>query len=282
MNEQEILEMLDQVFYRKGVAEKTALQKNRRLPFSGAKNFRDLGGYRTIDGKTVRLGLLYRSDGLHRLTDADHKRLLGLSLERIIDFRAAHEKERDPDRLPLDMKIQRVEIPILDTSTKVWHDSSDEFTKNLNNIDPAKYLLETNVELATRFTAEIGQFMQEVLAANGQPVLFHCAAGKDRTGFAAAILLRILGVPQDVVLEDYLLTNKYFLSAFRWNLVMARLTRGKRFMSAVKAFMEANPAYLGAAFDAIDREHDSFEKYVRNGLGLTQKEIEHLKSLYLE
>jgi protein-tyrosine phosphatase len=63
---------------------------------------------------------------------------------------------------------------------------------------------------------------------------------------------------------------------------MAQLTRGKRFMSAVKAFMEANPAYLGAAFDAIDREHGSFEKYVRNGLGLTQREIEHLKSLYLE
>jgi len=82
-------------------------------------------------------------------------------------------------------------------------------------------------------------------------------------------------------MEDYLLTDKYFLSAHRWNLVLLRLM-GNWFMSVVKAFMEANPAYLNAAFEAIDREHGSFENYVRDGLGLSQKDIEHLKSLYLE
>jgi protein-tyrosine phosphatase len=282
INEQEMFEMLDQVFYRKVVAEKTELQKTRRLPFSGAKNFRDLGGYQTLNRKTVRWGVLYRSDGLHKLTDADQKRLSALSLDRVIDFRAAHEKEREPDRLPADTNIRRVEIPILDSSTKVWHDSHEEFEQNLKNIDPAIYMIETNAELATRFTPEMRQFIRELLASNGQPVLFHCAAGKDRTGFAAAILLRLLGVPQAVVMEDYLLTNKYFLSAYRLNLLIAQLMKGKQFMSAVKAFMEANPAYLGAAFDAIDREHGSFETYVRNGLGLSKKESDHLKNLYLE
>jgi protein-tyrosine phosphatase len=274
--------MLDQVFYRKVVTEKTQMLNDRRLPFSGAKNFRDLGGYRSMDGKTVRWRVLYRSDSLHKLTDADQKRLLALALDRIIDFRAAHEKEQEPDRLPTSMNNLRVEIPILDSSTKVWHDSREEFEKNLKNIDPAIYMIETNAELASRFTPEIRQFIQELLSSNGRSVLFHCAAGKDRTGFAAAILLRTLGVPQDVVMEDYLLTNKYLLSAYRWNLVLAQLVKGKRFMSAVKAFMEASPKYLGAAFDAIDREHGSFENYIQHGLGLSKQDIDHLKNLYLE
>jgi len=274
--------MLDQVFYRKVINGKTKMQKNRHLRFIGAKNLRDLGGYQTVDGKTVRWGTLYRSDSLHKLTNTDLKRLSALALERVIDFRAAHEKEIRPDHLPAYMNICRVEIPILDSSTKVWNELGEGVVKSLKNDERTKYMFATNRELATIFTPEMRQFLRELLSANGQPVLFHCAAGKDRTGFSAAILLRILGVPPDVVMEDYLLTNKYFLSAHRWNLVLLQLMKGNWFMSVVKSFMEANPAYLNAAFEVIDREHGSFENYVRDGLGLSQKDIEHLKSLYLE
>jgi protein-tyrosine phosphatase len=274
--------MLEQMDLGKKIASGTDAHANRRLPFSGAKNFRDLGGYKTVDGRTVRRGLLYRSDRLHKLTDEDLKFLSALSLERIIDFRAEQESQREPDRLPAGTEIHLVAIPISDSSTTIWIDSRDEMVKSLKNIDPARSMIATNVELATRFTPEMRQFMGELLNSNGRPLLFHCTAGKDRTGFAAAISLRMLGVPHETVVEDYLLTNQYFFSAYKWSLVLMQLLRGKRFVDNVKGFMMAHPSYLSAAFEAIDREHGSFENYARDGLGLAERDVEQLKMLYLE
>lgn len=273
--------MLDQNYYRRVETEQPTKWKNRHLKLSGAKNLRDLGGYRTVDGRVVRWGILYRSDGLSKLTRKDLARLSALALDRIIDLRAPVERELKPDRLPAEPSIHLVEIPILDSTTNVWHEAAEEVEKNFNSDDSLRYLLDTNRELATKFTPEIRQFLREVSSANGRPLLFHCAAGKDRTGFAAAVLLRILGVPQEVVMEDYMLTNQYFLASHRWSLVLMFLLKGNRFMSMVKTFMEANPAYLNAAFEAIDRDHGSFDTYVSNGLGLSQKEIEHLRDIYL-
>jgi protein-tyrosine phosphatase len=271
-----------QVNLGKTIAGGTNVQKNRRLPFSGAKNFRDLGGYKTADGKMIRWGVLYRSDGLHRLTDDDLEYLSTLSLDRIIDFRAEQESQREPDRLPVGTGIHPVAIPILDSSTKIWINSREETVENLKNVDPAQSMIKTYVELAARFTPEMRQFMGELLNSNGRPLLFHCTAGKDRTGFAAAITLRILGVPYETVMEDYLLTDQYFFSSYKWSLALMRLLKGKRFVEKVKGFMAAHPSYLSAAFETIDREHGSFENYVRDGLGLSEKDIEQFKMLYLE
>jgi protein-tyrosine phosphatase len=274
--------MVDQIDLEWVMVGQSFEEKKRRLEFSGAKNFRDLGGYQTVDGKVVRWGMLYRSDQLNKLTDTDLEHLAALQLDRIIDFRAEHEKEK-PDRIPVNTDIHVVEIPIPDSSTEIWRDSRQKFIKdNLRNIDPAEFLLKTNIELATRFTPQVRQFIYELISANGRPVLFHCAAGKDRTGYAAAIILRILGVPPKVVMDDYLLSNQYYLSAYARSLFVLRLIKGKRFSTVVKGFLEVQPAYLSAAFETIDREYGSFEKYVHYELGLADQDIELLRSLYLE
>ncbi|MFT3893284.1 MAG: tyrosine-protein phosphatase [Anaerolineales bacterium] len=178
----------------------------------------ELGGYQTVDGKTIRWGLLYRSDGLDRLTETDLRRLSAFGLERVIDFRSEYEKSLGADRLPLSGNIQQVEIPILDASTAAVASSRDEFVKKLKSIDSTKFMLETYTGFVTQFTPEFRRFFRELESANGLPVLFHCTAGKDRTGFAAALLLRVLGVPQETVMKDYLLTNDYFFGGYRWNL----------------------------------------------------------------
>lgn len=274
--------MLQEMDRKAVTAQHINVPRVRRLPFSGAKNFRDLGGYRTRDGRLVRWGALYRSDALHKLTDADLRQLSDLSLEQVIDFRAIYERDREPDRLPEELKGRLLGIPILDSSTELFQNSRQEFVRILRTVDASQSLINTNVELATRFAPEIRRFIDVLLSSNGRPVLFHCAAGKDRTGFAAAIVLRIFGVSQDVVMEDYLLTNRYFFSAYGWSLKIMKWIRGKRFAESVRAFMMAEPAYLSAAFQAIDENYGSFDYYVRDGLGLSGMDVEHLQRAYLE
>lgn len=274
--------MFDQLYFERVVSRMPEETKKRRLPFAGAKNFRDLGGYRTADGRTVRWNVLYRSDALHKLTDDDQRYLAALMLELVIDFRAGHEKKQEPDRLPVESDIRVVEIPILDASTRVWNVPREEFEKSVPLIDPAQYMVQANMELATRFVPEIKRFFSELLSANGRPVLFHCAAGKDRTGFAAAVLLLILGVPMETVMEDYLLSNQYYLRAYQRELGVMRLLKGRQFAAVVQGFMEVKPSYIMAAFDAIYREYGTFEQYVHRTLGLSRDDVESLKSLYLE
>jgi protein-tyrosine phosphatase len=274
--------MLERSYSQGSHAPPTNFHKQRRLLFSGAKNFRDLGGYQTTDDMSIRWGLLYRSDSLHKLTAGDLRNLSALGLDRVIDLRSTYEKHHEPDQLPEELKSRLVHIPILDSSTGLFQNSRQEFVKILPTIDAANFMINTNIELATRFAPQMQQFIDILLSSNGRPVLFHCAAGKDRTGYAAAIFLRLLGVPQEVVMEDYLLTNQYFLSAYRWTLRVMQLVRGRRFAQSVREFMIAEPGYLGSAFTAIDETYGSFDRYVSAGLGLTSMDIANLRSLYLE
>ncbi len=252
----------------------------RRLPLSGAKNFRDLGGYETADGRVVRWGVLYRSDALNKLTGADRRFLEALRLGLVVDFRAEHEVEREPDKLPDGARLLNLHME--DASTKVWHEARNEMTRNMKTLDPAEYMIKTNIELAGKFTPGYRQFFRELLNSQGRPVLFHCAAGKDRTGFAAGVILRILGVPLDVVMQDYLLTNQYLLSAYKREIFVARLLKGKKFADGITGFMRADERYLSAAFARIEQDHGAFENYLWNGLGLDEAAVVRLRNLYLE
>jgi len=265
-----------------GVAQNETNQ-SRSIAFSGVRNFRDLGGYQTFSDQTIRRGLLYRSANLHKLTDKDLQRLDRLSLKRVIDFRADFEKMSEPDRLPNDPDIKVVEIPILDRSTNVAQALEQQIKAGkADAIHPAELLTEANIELATRFTPQYQQFIHEILETNGQPILFHCTAGKDRTGFAAAILLRILDVPQEAVMFDYLLSNEYYFKALKRNLALLALTKGQKVSSVVAGFLEVKTAYLQIAFNTIDQQYGSFDEYMRQGLDLTKEQIAHLHSLYLQ
>jgi protein-tyrosine phosphatase len=273
---------MKQVLGVNDIAAFTPMRHVRLLPLRGTKNFRDLGGYETIDGRTVRWNVLYRSDALHKLTDDDQKFIAGLNLVHIFDFRAPYETAREPDRLPDDLLVRLLKLPMEDASTKVWHEAREQMVRNMKTLDPIVYMKQTNVELATKFTPEYRLFFNELIASNGQPTLFHCAAGKDRTGFAAACILRILGVPLETVMQDYLLTNQYFLDAYRWEMLLASVLRGRKFADGIRGFMRADKLYLSSAFEALESEHGSFEHYVRDGLGLSEYDVERLKNYYLE
>jgi protein-tyrosine phosphatase len=182
----------------------------RLLPLVGAYNFRDLGGYPTADGRTTRWGRLYRSDALHELTEVDLKVLLELGLSCVIDLRSATEVERTGRGILGGEPLHYRHLSVMqDTAGPI------EDVPSLASLDLAAiYLswLDTGREALAEALRTVGD-------AADRPLVFHCAAGKDRTGVLAALVLAILGVERDVIVEDYVLT------ATRLDLIRARQRR---------------------------------------------------------
>jgi len=143
-------------------------------------------------------------------------------------------------------------------------------------------MLEANRHFASRFTPQYRQFLRTVVAAEGAPVLWHCSAGKDRAGFAAAILLRILGVPADVVLADYSLSKDYTLAARKNDLLLLRLFKGSEAADKLEVIMGVEPEWLAAGFAEIDARYGSFDNYVRDALELSDADVNRLRSTLLE
>jgi protein-tyrosine phosphatase len=255
--------------------------QNRLLHIPGAKNFRDLGGYPTLSGRKVKWGVLYRSGHLANLTSRGVKKIEALGLSKIIDFRSDFETSRRPDR-----EIegpQRIYLPVMDQATKEF---SQEIRRRIENREyegyyPVLLMQDAYRSFADQYTPEFRSFIQAVLDADGAPVLWHCTSGKDRTGFSAAILLRILGVDEETINRDYLLSNRYGDNNY---LLIARiiLARGRKAYQMIKPMMGVNPSWLNAAFAAIDEKWGDFDAYLRDGLNLDHDQIILLRTLLLE
>jgi len=257
---------------------------HRHLDFAGIHNFRDLGGYSTEDGRQVKWGVLYRSGTLHGATDRDLDYLQQLGLQTMVDFRSSAEKAEEPDRLPEPPGFAVVEIPTLDGGD---NSVADEImarieTGDFTDFEPDSFMLEANRHFASRFTPQYREFLQTVLAAEGEPVLWHCSAGKDRAGYASAILLRILGVPQETVIADYSLSKEYSLAARRKELLLLRLFKGGEAADKLAVIMGVEPEWLQAGFDEIDAQYGNFDNYVREGLGLDDSQVAQLQATLLE
>jgi Protein tyrosine/serine phosphatase len=180
-------------------------EDTRKLPFTGAHNFRDLGGYKTSDGKTVKWGKVYRSDNLHSLTDEDLKYMERLNIKSVVDFRSDEERNEEPDRLTPDMTP--ILLPIKFEPEGVTENLTRDLT--FGNLDSSNLLRDFNIILVKEFTEEYREFFRHIVDNGGEPFLLHCTAGKDRAGFGSAMILTVLGVPREKIIEDYLLTNTY-------------------------------------------------------------------------
>lgn len=260
-------------------------QPGHRIAFDGTSNLRDLGGYRAADGRTLRWGMLYRSDHLGRLSVRDLRYFGALELSTIVDFRCSSEKAEAPDRLPRGHAIRVVELPIFEHDESAVAGSAFKariMRGDVADIDATAVLIDAYQKLATTFTPVYRQFLAEVRAARGAPLLFHCSSGKDRTGLATAIILRLLGVPEEVILADYLRSKDYSLAAHRHAFLLVRLLQGPAIVAMVRTLLGVEAAYLQAAFAAIDATYGSFAAYARDGLGLCERDIAWLRDTLLE
>ncbi len=257
---------------------------HRLLNFEGISNFRDLGGYPAADGKTVKWGALYRSANFAKSSRADQQVLNDLKLHALVDFRSAAEKEEEPNKLPKEPGFQIVEIPTMDGGdNSVSEEIMARFESgDFASFDANGFMIDANRQFATTFTPQFRQFIEVIQDAQGDPVAWHCSAGKDRTGFAAAIILRILGVPAEVVMQDYLLSRDYSLAARQTELTLVRWLESEEAADNLKILLGVEAPWLQAAFDTIDEQYGDFDTYVEQALGLSTADIANLRARLLE
>ncbi|HMD46264.1 MAG TPA: tyrosine-protein phosphatase [Acidimicrobiales bacterium] len=174
----------------------------RRVPLETCHNFRDLGGYETTDGRRVRWGRLYRADTLHRLTPHDTATLLALGLRTVIDLRAADELEHHGPVRVAEHDIAHHHLPILDA---VMGENRPVLLAEGEEMPPIGVFY---VRMLDHGRSAVSRALEVLAGPGALPAVFHCTAGKDRTGILAAVVLSLLGVPEDTIVADYALTEE--------------------------------------------------------------------------
>jgi len=252
----------------------------RLVAMEGAHNLRDLGGYVTSDDRRVRWGRLYRSDNLANLSDRDLELLGDLGIRLVCDFRNAEEIEGDPDRLPEGVASINPAIIVDGATPSVIEEAI--VSGNEAGLDFSRILLDANEMLVREAAPQYRAFFRALEKPDNLPMLFHCTAGKDRAGFAAALVLLALGVPMDQVMDDYLATGIYTADHIDSTVRLIRVVSIFRIEeSEIRSLLGVRREFLQAAFDAIDEDYGSVDAYLREGLGVTDEAREELKARLL-
>lgn len=243
---------------------------DREIQLSGTVNFRDAGGYRTSTGQWVKMGEVYRSGALNTLTTADVAKLSRLGIKVDFDLRTAGERTSAPDTVPTGAKYVVADVIGGDISTAIDLSSAEK---------SAQYMVDGEKSMVSSATGKAAyQLVFAGLADDDRhAVLFHCSAGKDRTGWANAALLTALGVPKATVMQDYLASNTYRAEAN----AAALAAMPAEMAAAYKPVLDVRAEYLNSGFDEVEARFGSFENYEKKGLGLSSKEVKELKSSLL-
>lgn len=249
---------------------------------AGAGNFRSLGGLATRDGRRLRSHYLMRSDRLCNLSAEDWQALAGMGLATICDLRSPEECLQHPNGVPAAHGI--TEVPC-----EVRNDlRSDPSLTALLVADPsASGAEQAMIEIYRRFPrvmAPVIRRIAERLLSGGAPLLIHCTAGKDRTGFAIAMLLQALGVSRDEIERDYLQSREWIQAPIHGAALSRRLAGvlpAGSVEAVVAALLDVRTSYLNAAFDIIDADFGSPERYLEVAAGLDESRLTRLRNLAL-
>ena len=240
----------------------------RHLNLQGASNFRDLGGYATRDGRIVRWRQIFRSNHLGHLTAADTEIVRALGVRHAFDFRGLEERAGAMCGLG---EITVHSLPIEPTVVAALR--ARLATGSLSARD-AQEIMRDSYRCYVRHNTHSFRALFAHLFDDRAPLVIHCTAGKDRTGFACALVLHALGVPDEVIGEDYLLTNRFYR---RDPASATDLPDDVR-----RAIGSVESSFLAAGFDAIRSDYGDLETYFREGLGVGERERASLKARYLQ
>ena len=256
------------------------------LGIASVPNLRDLGGYKTKDGKTVKRGLVYRSNQLHHVSPEDMKKISELGLKNSFDLRTFGERQPRPDEVPPEVDV--VWLDVLADAPGAGPAQNERLMQDPKAANEAF----GGGKADEGFIASYRQFVSLPSAQhefrklflmlgdeNELPALFHCTTGKDRTGWAAAALLTLLGVPKEVIMEDYLRSNDYIIPMYQE--VIDKFVEAGGEKEIPLALLGVKEMYLEAAFDEMRTKYDTIEKYFSEGLGIDAAQQKALRNLYL-
>lgn len=250
----------------------------RLLPLQAGFNLRDFGGYPTGDGRAVKRGMLYRSGTMTLLTEADEDHLRALGIRSICDFRRSNERNAEPTRWHEPAGVSYWSRDYVENSgvlSEVLKDTGatpDKMRQAMIHL-----YREIPADHAPSYSAMFAQ-----LARGDAPLLINCAAGKDRTGVGAALILTMLGVPRALIDEDYLLTNDHAdwpMLFGRRNTKVARFARSAP--DVIAPLLAADTAYLDAFFDELDLRHDGVDGYLAS-IGVDSEAKRVIRALLLD
>jgi protein-tyrosine phosphatase len=240
----------------------------RHLSLEGASNFRDLGGYPTTDGRVVRWRQIFRSNHLGRLTAADIEIVRGLGVRNAFDFRGHDE------RAAAVCVVEEITVHSLPIEPTVVAALRARLSAGTLSADAALEIMRESYRNYVRLNTHSFRALFTHLLDDRAPLVIHCTAGKDRTGFACALVLRSLGVVDDVIAEDYLLTNRFY---------RRDPTAGTDLPDDVRqAIGSVDASFLAAGIEAVSADYGDLESYFRDGLGLGDRERAALKQRYLQ
>ncbi len=253
-----------------------------RPALQGATNFRSLGGLPAAGGRRVREHVLLRADRLAGLTDGDWQLLGRAGLATICDLRSAAERAEHPNRVPAGFAVRELHCEVNNDLR------ADPSLGRLMREDPsARGAERTMVEIYRRFPGYMGVTITRVVARlleGGAPLLVHCSAGKDRTGFVIAMLLHALEVPEPLIRADYL-ASRHWPGAVHHRASLAE--RLGRFMppeeleAAVDTVIDVREVYLDSAMDALRADYGTIERYLESAAGLDPARRGRLQSILL-
>ncbi len=237
--------------------------------FSRPSNFRDLAEQAAAE-LPMRTGVLFRSDHLGHLDEEDARQIAALGLRRVLDFRGADERLEAACAVPgvtvHSLAIEPTVVQVLSQLMAAGHELTAE--------EVIGHMQDTYRDFVRHNTHQFAEFFAHLLASD-EPTVFHCTAGKDRTGFAAALVLTALGASQETVMRDYLLTNERFKPP--------QPPRARAWLppAARAVLWGVQPDFLHAALDTVEQDYGTVQAYLREGLGLREPEMQRLRELYL-
>jgi protein-tyrosine phosphatase len=259
-------------------SDRQTLDARRVIPLEGGRNFRDLGGYTTLDGRRVKWGKLFRSGSMASLTPADYDRLSKLAIRTVCDLRTVQERAAEPNKWR--------EVANIGYWAREQGESFGELRKvmaaGLSTPEMARSAMIEGYRQLPFDQAPAHRALFSRLCAGEVPLVFNCAAGKDRAGTAAALILSALGVPRETVVDDYVLTDRVvdleaiFMDRKR-NGELTNLSR-----SVASAILKADPSYLHAALDAVEERHGTVAAYLHEALGVTDQALFNMRQSLLE
>jgi protein-tyrosine phosphatase len=261
--------------------------EERAVPLEGVLNTRDLGGLKTKDGRAVRTGQLIRSGEIDEISEGSKQRLDDMGVSAIVDLRTTSEATAHPAQWPEGQGPTRYNFPVMENENQMIEDMRASIKSGTATAKETDALFAGAFGyIATDYTDEYRDLFDVLLRQpDGEAVLYHCSGGKDRTGVATALVLTALGVTKEEIQADFMISNVLKDADTKAEEIAAEVNAAhgtNMSAAAVWPSLGVRESYLDEFYNSVEESYGSVDGYLREGLGLTDEELDTLRDRYLQ